>query len=152
MEILCPLDLYMLFSVHSQIIIYLRIADIWFTAQNFCFSLPPPLSLPSLSCFSSLPSPPPSPLLPSFPPPLPLSRSLQPLLNNFEMVWELVITNEVQLMLMSLWIQESISPVGCVVMAMTFPPQPLAVLASSPTLCANTVQALVRYSCITQTI
>ncbi|CAI8051076.1 Protein DENND6A [Geodia barretti] len=43
-----------------------------------------------------------------------LHQALQPVLNNFEMIWELVITNE-----------------------------PIVVMGPSPTLCANTVQALV---------
>lgn len=43
-----------------------------------------------------------------------LYQALQPVLNNFELIWELVLTNE-----------------------------PIVVIATSPTLCANTVQALV---------
>ncbi|XP_064399646.1 protein DENND6A-like [Halichondria panicea] len=43
-----------------------------------------------------------------------LYQALQPVLNSFELIWELVITNE-----------------------------PIAVMAGSPTLCANAVQALV---------
>ena len=45
-----------------------------------------------------------------------LYMALQPILDKFELIWELVLTN-----------------------------QPIVVMANSPTICSNMVQALVRY-------
>lgn len=59
-----------------------------------------------------------------------ICRALHPILSNFETVWELVLTNEVSSVLSQILFTFS---------------QPIAVMASSPTLCANAVQALVRY-------